>query len=358
MFDFFIYLCMACLIFPVGFFISTCLCCQSCPTILSDTFTRSDSTNIGSDWTEVSGDWSITSNKLRISATTNAVATAVASSAGAIHRVSCVITSSAVGDKIRVLFNYEDSSNYDFGELEIGATNSTLRLFTRRGGSNTQRGQDRTVSSFTAGSSGTMNVCVDKTTGNARIFAAQGFASIASHSENNGSMAGVGTGGTVTGNVDFDTFLFRQTNNVVAGSCATCTDATNNCLDAHYGTDYQVVITGMGTVHASNPCPGDCATMNGTYVLLAGSYSFSACAVAGGSVTGIIWAATNSLGGTLRVQMQTTGGTPPVIAFVASPTVPIDLDYGACFFNGRSISPYMSGTGCDMTGTTCTISVL
>ena len=257
----------------LAFFFAGCTCCSDfpCPTyyIFVDEFTRSDSTDIGADWTEVAGDWSIASNKLRISSANALALCDVFDASLPNHPMSVVFRMSANGDKARVIVNYTDSSNYDFVEFQLGATTSTMRLYTRVGGSNTQISVEYESTAGTSPTTGddiTMEICAHANyiSANATWGAAGLFA--ASRTTNTGNQAAVATGDTVTGNVDFDSFKFYgfdtegidgyDAEAVLNPDCPRCFGGCASCNDEHSPSAYEVVLTGMS-----------CGSCNATFVV-------------------------------------------------------------------------------------------
>jgi hypothetical protein len=119
-----------------------CCGCGSGPScvLFTDDWTRADSTSIGAAWTEFLGNWSIVSNTLRVA---SALTPAVLISASGLSQAECTIswwfTDWDTGTYIRALFDYVDSSNHYFAELEFdsGSSGHIIRLYQRSGGTDT-----------------------------------------------------------------------------------------------------------------------------------------------------------------------------------------------------------------------------
>lgn len=198
----------------------------SCPkpdaptcTIVTDDFTRADSSNIGCLWDEVSGGWSISGNKLRV-ATTSAIAECQClhpQDAGAIS-ISVTFRSSAA-DKIRV---YTDTDANDYAEADISG--DTLKLF--------KAGVECRSTSVTLNTSTDYTIVVTRaqngisaTIGTACVVCDQATPAAATY-------VGLGTGTTVGGNVDFDDFVlsrgYNSSNLTCQKLCSECTALCDN----------------------------------------------------------------------------------------------------------------------------------
>lgn len=231
----------------------------------SDTFTRSNSTNIGSDWTEVTGDWSIASNALSISST-GAVVKCNTNAPGNNNYQIKVTPGGTTGDKIRVLLNYTDSSNYHCVEVEVG---SKVRIIEK------VMGAETTLVEVYNNASDTLFVCLDSDN---RIRAMMGTAAhgdllaIAEISPTSPTV-GLGTGGTVSSSVTFDNFSLETPGVDTCDACKFC----SNCPDT-VSFEMQVQLSGMGTC-------GGCSDGDGTYVctLIGSNAPFLASAGGAGS---------------------------------------------------------------------------
>lgn len=110
----------------IGFLFGSCSrCC--CAILFTDTFTRANSTNLGSDWDEVAGDWSISSNTLTTS-DDNAVALhsttydSTIAGWGFYGIVSLPyptpLSEASFTNKVRIIFGYIDADNYHYVEFD------------------------------------------------------------------------------------------------------------------------------------------------------------------------------------------------------------------------------------------------
>jgi hypothetical protein len=112
---------------------SDCCHCGDCA-ILADSFTRSDSTNIGPDWVESTGNWEILSNELKAN---NAGIVYTVTTWNKTRRVASVIARDALpGKTYRLLFSVSnDGSSYAYVELECLTGNvAFIRFGTSAGG--------------------------------------------------------------------------------------------------------------------------------------------------------------------------------------------------------------------------------
>lgn len=243
---------------PREFFIPGCApCCTpiECE-ILNDTFTRSDSSSLGSDWTEVSGDWEIASNALKITTTSNAICNAVPTADAPSMRITVNVQASATSAAARVIVNYTDSNNYWFAEWVSGT--GTLKLYTRSGGTNTQ------VATVNVTTSTATNyewvTCVREsdhlfysTINNKSVIALPASAPSA-------NVCGVGTGTLSSGNIQFADFLAENVND----DCETCSARNcNSCEGGAWPNELTVTISGV----ADDSCASCDSLWNGTFVL-------------------------------------------------------------------------------------------
>ena len=109
---------------------------EGCPPVLSDSFERDDSTDLGSNWTEVSGNWEIDTNQLTVTSS-GAIATSTQSRATP-YVFSVGVTPSADDQQPRIIVNYVDSSNYIFIEVHAAAGDfKSIFLYEKSGGVDT-----------------------------------------------------------------------------------------------------------------------------------------------------------------------------------------------------------------------------
>ena len=114
-----------------------CRCCRDC-SIFSDDFVDDPSTTLNPDWTEESGDWEYVGDDfLQENGNVDASVLAVATTRTSDQSVSCVLRDLQTGDKPRLICNAVDELNYFFAEMEQNATDTTVRICKRTGGSNT-----------------------------------------------------------------------------------------------------------------------------------------------------------------------------------------------------------------------------
>jgi hypothetical protein len=341
----------------LGFFWAGCPCCSSGPCqFASDTFNRADNTDINTGstvgWTETSGSWSIASNKL---STSSANAKATASTAhpdGTPYmKVVTIVQGDTSGDTIRI-----DVGDI-YAEAKLGAGTGYLKIYDSGGN---VVSEDDTLTLHT-GSAYTFTVCVNSSGVQASLFLGFTVTNITWLGTVTGSTFALGTGGTVTGTVTFDSVTADR----VEAACSTCGVFCNAaCNDNTSPAYYQVVISGM----ANGSC-GSCASYDGTYIL---HQTSSDCA----------WR--YNLGSAFcsvfdKVFLLHTAGTPPVppgsdmnsVVFIANTVlatdpqtvgswndvvaggvVKRDCNFGATVFGLRFENV------CDLTPSTCTVTAL
>ncbi|KKL96274.1 hypothetical protein LCGC14_1846090, partial [marine sediment metagenome] len=180
-------------------------CCGDC-SIFSDDFPDDPGTTLNSDWSEESGDWEYVGyDFLQENGTVDACVLAVATTRKSKQTVSCRLKDLQTGDKPRVICNAVDVQNYHFAEMEQNASDTTVRLYKRTGGSNSLL-FEKVVDQIDLDSDVTL--CI-----NEKSFAwyadpvpgADAFIYFCNPSLfPNGKRGGLGNGGTST--IQFDTF--------------------------------------------------------------------------------------------------------------------------------------------------------
>src|SRR5205085_11633713 len=122
---------------------SFCSCCvlPGC-TIFSDTFTRANSTNVGSDWTETNGDWEIDTNSLRTSDSDalilcNTEADVAGLPDGDGYYVSVNFSSMVADQDYKVYLNYTDANNHYYFLCRKTGTDNCVQIYEVNGGATT-----------------------------------------------------------------------------------------------------------------------------------------------------------------------------------------------------------------------------
>ena len=247
----------------IGFFVCGCPCaCIAC----FDQFTRADGTDIttGSPcgWTEAAGSWEIASNKLR-TASTNAIARGDTIPASGKNRVLVDFQVPGDGDIVRAIVDYVDASNFHFVECKVHPTSPLgyLRLYNKIGGVDTQLATDDTLQLNSGSAVYSLEVCVNQAgtfiSANVKQSGILKSSVSAAYSTLGGTYVGIGTGGTVSGNIDFD-------NASLSDSCpggAQCAPLRcDECVDNNITRTMKVVLAGI----ANNACT-TCGNFNATY---------------------------------------------------------------------------------------------
>jgi len=121
--------------------VSRCCCGAAVCEYCIDTFNRSDSSDIdtGSDcgWTEESGNPAVVSNELSFPAAGLASCT---TTGGTPPQINVLVDAecASTGDTARIVFNFVDTSNYDYFEMKVGASfGGSIRLVSVASGTHT-----------------------------------------------------------------------------------------------------------------------------------------------------------------------------------------------------------------------------
>lgn len=237
-----------------GFAFGLAGCCCAC-SILTDGFTRSDSTDVGSKWTEAAGDWSIATNRLSIS-DTSARLIAVTPSTQTAVKYSVSVKGGTDGNIARIIFDYVDVDNYKFVQVVFGA-GGTLRIYERVAG--TETSLKSTSVNVSSASFFTWIVCITSGGGV--------YSQIDGNMVNKPSVGvtnlefGLGTGGTVSGAILFDTYRAY----VVSQECEQCAAGCSNCYGDEGPAEWLVSIP-AGFWTAANCTLAKCEEVEGDFI--------------------------------------------------------------------------------------------
>lgn len=203
-------------------------------TLHEDTFNRSNSTSVGCAWEEVAGNWEISSNELKI-ATANSILlnrTQITNANGDLtgyvymrFKVRC-----DAGAIIRVLLDYEDTSNYFFVELTPSShgDSGSVTFWRRTAGTNTQVSHDSVLYGLSDTDQHTLEICW-RPDGVVRVT--MGTATFSTNEVTQAATTpyvALGTGAGGSAQVWFDDFVMRRLvadanlNDVDLGVCASC----------------------------------------------------------------------------------------------------------------------------------------
>jgi hypothetical protein len=201
--------------------------------------------SLASSWEAIAGDWSIAAGVLSIEdAAALLLADAVhPDGAGAPHVVRVKVRFGTAGDVARVVLAYTDASNYLFAELWTSSGGCPhLRLWERVGGSDNAVTAELTPAvDMPLDAWHTLTLCfkpgesmIDPVQFGAILQTSTGntiYASNESNPSSPGDRAGVATGATVAGTIDFDDFQFLHHKGTESHqNCPECQQATNDCL--------------------------------------------------------------------------------------------------------------------------------
>lgn len=194
---------------------NSCCCDPKC-LILSDDFNRPNSGNIGGDLAEESGTIAIATNRLQIGTGSGLVRTTHEHDSTRMVVQATLFPPTSTGtERMRVLVNYKDTSNYlyvqiDFINTGVGVPDQAdMRFFRRSGAVDTQLGATRTLDTNGL-TSAVLRVCYDGT-----YLTAMGHREAATEIVS-GFRAGLAYSGTLTAN--FDDFRWYR----YAPECPNC----------------------------------------------------------------------------------------------------------------------------------------
>jgi hypothetical protein len=198
-------------------------CCDGC-TVLSDTFTRADDTDLGADWDEQAGSWAIASNDLETTSSSGRCITAASNPAGdytGISEGTFDATSMSTGDEVKLFVSFLDASNTFYAVFKAAdgsGVGGTAKMYN---GAGSQQGSTVSLPSFKAGvtSSIFFRLCFNGQT--LIVNTPDGDESVDPGTYGYGDQAGVGTG-TITGTARVLSYAFKQYQDDANG-CDSCT---------------------------------------------------------------------------------------------------------------------------------------
>lgn len=238
--------------------------------ICSDAFNRSDSSDIstGSDcgWDEEAGDPTIASNVLRFTtASAIAVSTTQQPDGDPDVFLTVLARASASGDKARLIGAYVDASNYHYCEVIFGT--GTVTIGKRTAGTDSTLVTESISAPINTWLS--MNLCLTPT----NISSSTGGGVLSAATTASSPEFGLGTGGTVTGNVEFDDFTAAKS----GVSCFACFGRCQDCLDFQAPLQLKLVVP-SGTFSSLGGCTlAECQALEGTFFLQGGTCTWSLC---------------------------------------------------------------------------------
>lgn len=251
-------------------------CCSIVCHYATDNFNRANNAdpNVGSScgWTVDAGSAPINTNQMRIT-TANTIAKCNASG-NAEKFIEAAVTATTVGDIYRFYFDYTNSGDWQALEIEVlpaGAfTYVDVRLiddtlaYTNYGGKVVL---DTTIAN-------TFRVCIQN--GELTVYVGGSvWASFTNVTASSG-FAAIGTGGTVTGTVIFDSFELYDAADMA------CKDCSGDCTPCATGTTPTTVTltvpAGTFTVGDATRCTGgNCTCLEGAFVLKRHPVRFPRC---------------------------------------------------------------------------------
>ncbi len=243
-----------------------CECCDECTLFIDDYSTD----RLATDYDTRSGSWNVTGGEVQTASGSALLIADVAYGSETACYAIAVIQCINVADNGRVVILYVDDNNYWFAEVKPGASNGTLKLYERAGGTDTQRGSTVTMTGLTAGTSVAVRICyaAGEVAAQASVGAGlYGSTHFTSSETVAGTKTGIGTG-SVTTRVDFTSFLASR-HGYDTEDCPACGTDCSVCAEGSM-PDLDVAITFTGLVKNSNwlHCTVGCDSINGiTYIL-------------------------------------------------------------------------------------------
>lgn len=198
-------------------------CCCGC-VLGADAFESGDA--LSAKWTGDTSDFTKSSGIITATAAAKMIRHVAANANGTDKEftVKARMKGSNASDVTRLIGHYYDASSYVFAELAHAAT-PTLKLYQRKGGTNTQIGFTRNISGKTTGDWILARLCVYNDTGYAEALTTSGStvasgALVTTPPWYAGGYAGLATS-SMAGTASFDDFEFAQNRNSKAG-CPQC----------------------------------------------------------------------------------------------------------------------------------------
>jgi hypothetical protein len=168
------------------------------------------------------------------------------------------MTPFATGDKLRIIVDYVDASNFLFLEATAG-TGGTLAIWRKAGGADTLK--KSIGAAIPAGTTTIVGLCItaDGLVAAASVGTTPILTGVIVSATNPGW--GLGTGGTLAGTATFGISFTRRTDD----SCGNCASLCPDCFNGLMSAEYQVSIPPAFT---ANGCTGpQCASVSGTYYI-------------------------------------------------------------------------------------------
>ncbi len=240
-----------------------CSIAPDCCAIGSDTFTRTNTSNIGSHLVKEAGTSAISSNVLALTANNTKVRFIAGNPDSPSQRVRVNVKGANDNDQIRVFVDWLDSSNYHYVQIITGAS-KTLKIYEVDAGVTTELAS--TAVSTTAGSTYALDVCLSS---GIFIQAVLGSARLSAPITAQSSIGYCGLAcGTITTQVSFtDLVVDRGTDGVRSCPCGygnDCSECPTYAASATGMTPAELVLVVAGITNGS--C-ASCANLNGIYIL-------------------------------------------------------------------------------------------
>lgn len=215
MLEFLLQLALGCGLTLFGFAWYPCGCGTNC-VLYSDSFDRADDTDLGADWTEDAGDPEIDTNRLVFTGPDEVASYDNTAGIGEAVAVRAIVQASDSGNKARLCLQFTDEDNYTCAELGFGTDIASIieritgvETILKQCAATLDPATDYDVvfviDHIATGANAVDNV-IEYDTG----LYIDDVLVLASPTYNGVGKAALGTGDTVTGEVQFDSFEIRK----------------------------------------------------------------------------------------------------------------------------------------------------
>ena len=238
-----------------------CCCYPGC-NIFDDSFTRGNSTNLGSDWTEVDGDWSISSNRLVIDEEGLCLCNTAHPDSEAKQIVSVALYGDNDGDQLGIVVDYDDSDNYHCVLLKVETGDpdpaATIEFYKVTAGTPNKLGA--TIADIDAEPNTWYNLKVCFTGTSIVCVFDSGDTYARETTEHGGYKVGVIVNAIPTmGTVLFDDFDYDEYWSSTNSDCETCQSCAG-CISGRVPSIMKMVVTGFANSSCIN-----CNNFDATY---------------------------------------------------------------------------------------------
>lgn len=254
----------------------SCCCDGVACVICADNFDRTDGTDITTGsacgWTEESGAWEIATNRLRATGPTGIVSCNTFQAGVPGNYISVNISSDRNNRTANVVVNFEDTSNYDFVEVNFSATTGQIKIWEVVAGTPNELAASASTLNIALNTDHLLLVCLRGGFLNVKLTHGATTTGLTTaldgQADSKVGLARGKIGGGPDGNIEFDNWSYERNASELTG----CNDCQTNCADCvgcngGFATNwYQVSITGVKNPPVTDRC-SQCEGINGTYLI-------------------------------------------------------------------------------------------